>query len=157
MKLYHLVAVAKNGVIGKDNRLPWHLPADLKLFKKRTMGSTVIMGRRTFQSIGKPLEGRENFVISRTLRAGGEHLQSFDSVEKAVQAVKTKEAYIIGGEEIFKQTLHLIDGIYLTRIDKEYEGDAFYPGIPDHFEEVEVEEIQAADPRVEIVYYEKKK
>ena len=156
MKVYQIVAVAKNGVIGKDNRLPWHLPADLKHFKKRTLGSTVIMGRRTFESIGKPLPGRENFVISRTFRPAGGHLFFFDSIEKALEAVKTQEAYIIGGADIFKQTLGLIDGIYLTRIDQEYEGDAFYPEIPDDFEEVEVEALQS-EPKAAVVYYERKK
>ncbi len=156
MKLYHIVAVAENNVIGKDNRLPWHLPADLKLFKKRTMGSTIIMGRKTFESIGKPLPGRENFVISRTLKAAGENLQTFNSVGEAVKAAKTPEAYIIGGADIFKQTMDLVDGIYLTRIHQEYEGDAFYPEIPKDFEEIEVEELQA-DPRAEVVYFERKK
>src|SRR5689334_1728012 len=125
--IYQIVAMARNRVIGKDNRLPWHFPADLKHFKRRTMGQTILMGRKTYDSIGKPLPGRENFVISRTQSKNSDHLQFFDSIDKALAAVRTQDAYIIGGAEIFNQTLDRIDGIYLTRIDQDFEGDAHYP------------------------------
>ncbi len=155
--LYHIVAMARNRAIGKDNRLPWHFPEDMQHFKRRTTGSTVIMGRKTYESIGKPLPNRENFVISRTKREDAPHLRFFDSIESALDAIQTDDAYIIGGSELYRQTLLLdIDGIYLTRIDKDYEGDTFYPEIPDDFEEVEIESLREKDPKIEVVFYERK-
>ncbi len=154
MKFYHVVAMARNRVIGKGNKLPWHFPADLKFFKQLTTGGTVIMGRKTFESIGRPLPDRENFVVSRT-RAGREGNPSFfASFEEAAHHVKTPNAYIIGGADIFRQTLDKVDGIYLTRIDADYEGDAFYPEIPEAFEEVSIEALQD-NPKIEVVFYEK--
>lgn len=156
--LYHIVAMARNRAIGKDNRLPWHFPEDMKYFKQRTTGSTVIMGRKTYESIGKPLPNRENFVLSRSQWGSPqEHLRFFNSLENALDAVQTDDAYIIGGAELYAQTLVLdIDGIYLTRIDRDYEGDAFYPEIPDTFEEVEIEVLRDKDPKIEVVFYERK-
>lgn len=156
--LYHIVAMAKNRAIGKDNRLPWHFPEDMKHFKTRTTGSTVIMGRKTYESIGKPLPNRENFVLSRTQSGSPqEHLRFFNSLESALDAIQTDDAYIIGGAELYEQTMLLdIDGIYLTRIDKDYDGDAFYPEIPDTFEEVEIECLREKDPKIEVVFYERK-
>ncbi|MCB9799171.1 MAG: dihydrofolate reductase [Candidatus Omnitrophica bacterium] len=161
--LYHVVAAAKNGVIGKDNKLPWHFSADLKYFKQLTLASTVMMGRKTFESIGRPLPGRTNFVISRTVREqanpsvmpAGTELVFFDSIDKAGQAVQTPKAFIIGGAAIYEQTLDKIDGIYLTEIHAEYEGDAFYPGVPQGFLEKSRQVLQEADPRIEAVFYEK--
>lgn len=153
MKLYHVVAVSQNHVIGKDNKLPWHFSADLKRFKALTMGHTVIMGRKTFESIGKPLPGRENFVLSHKL---GQFLgaQFFTSIESALSAVKTEKAFIIGGEEVFKQTMDRIDGIYMTQIHVSYEGDAFYPPPPASFKEKERETLQES-PKIEWVYLER--
>src|SRR3989338_10183108 len=128
--LYHVVAMASNRVIGKDNRLPWHFSEDLKRFKKLTMGSTLIMGRKTFESIGaKPLPERENFILSRSAseNQNEEHLKFFGSHEDALKAVRTEKAFIIGGAEIFRQTIDSADGIYLTLVKAHYEGDAFYP------------------------------
>jgi dihydrofolate reductase len=154
-KIYHVVAAARNRVIGKDNKLPWHFSEDLKQFKKLTLGSTVIMGRKTFESIGKPLPGRENFVISRTLNTQ-EGIRIFNSIGNAIGAVQTEKAFIIGGAEIYKNTIRNVDGIYLTQIDADYEGDAFYPEVPDWFEEIEVQGLREKDPRINIVFYEKK-
>jgi dihydrofolate reductase len=153
--LYHIVAMARNRAIGKDNRLPWHFPADLKHFKRRTMGSTVIMGRKTYESIGKPLPNRENFVLSRAPQKDTEHLRFFTSYEDALKSVKTPDAYVIGGAELYNQTIDKVDGIYLTRIGADYEGDAFYPEIPDSFDEVEIEHLQD-NPTIEVVLYQKK-
>jgi dihydrofolate reductase len=153
--LYHIVAMAKNRVIGKDNKLPWHFPADLKHFKQRTLGSTVIMGRKTYESIGKPLPGRDNFVLSKKPPLSGAGPRYFSSLEEALKQVKTKDAFIIGGAEIFRQTMDKVDGIYLTRIDAEFEGDTFYPEIPDSFEEVEIESLQE-NPKIEAVLYQKR-
>ncbi len=174
--LYHVVAMARNRVIGKDNKLPWHFPEDLKNFKKLTTGSTVIMGRKTFESIGRPLPNRENFVLSRqgchseaegrrisesrsfaALRMTNEaSLNFFPSLDEALKNIKTENAYIIGGAELYKQTIDKVDGIYLTRIDADYEGDAFYPEIPDSFEEVDIEALREKNPKIEVVFYQKK-
>ncbi len=166
MKLYHIVAVARGRVIGKNGKLPWHFSADLKYFKKTTMGSTLIMGRKTFESIGqKPLPGRENFVLSRQPGTGpsqdlslsvSEHLRFFDSFEKALAEVKTEKAFIIGGGELFGETMNKIDGIFLTRIHADFEGDTFYPAIPHNFKEGKAEILQE-DPKVEAFYLEKQK
>lgn len=152
--IYHIVAMAKNRVIGKDNKLPWHFPADLKHFKRRTTGSTVIMGRKTYESIGRPLPNRENFVLSRTPQQDQEHVRFFTSYEEAVKNVKTPDAYVIGGEELYRQTMNKVNGIYLTRIDVEVAGDAFYPEIPDQFSEIAIESLQS-DPPIEVVFYER--
>lgn len=164
MALYHVVAAAKNRVIGKDNKLPWHFSADLKYFKQLTLASTVIMGRKTFESIGRPLPGRANFVVSRTVREqpaasampAGTSLVFFDSIDKAVRAVQTPKAFIIGGAAVYEQTLDKIDGIYLTEINADYEGDAFYPGVPEGFSEKSRQTLQEADPKIEAVFYAKK-
>ncbi len=157
MKLYHIVAVARGGVIGKDGKLPWHFSADLKYFKKTTMGSTLLMGRKTFESIGqKPLPGRENFVLSRQKKMDRENLRFFDSLEKALAEVKTEKAFIIGGGELFGETLSKIDGIFLTRIDADFKGDTFYPAIPRDFKEGKREILQE-DPKMEAVYLERQK
>jgi dihydrofolate reductase len=153
--LYHIVAMARNRAIGKDNKLPWHFPSDLKHFKRRTTGSTVIMGRKTYDSIGKPLPNRENFVLSRTKYPDAEHLRFFTSLEEALKNVKTPDAYIIGGAELFQQTMNKVDGIYLTRIDADFEGDTFYPEIPENFEEIEIEHLQD-NPTIEVVLYHRK-
>ena len=177
MKLYHIVAMAENRVIGKDGKLPWHFSEDLKRFKRLTMGSTIIMGRKTFESIGsKPLPGRENFVVSRSkpiralnttvtarseafphpsLRAEGEeHVHFFESIEEAIKAVRTDKVFIIGGAEIFRQTIDLVDGIYLTLVKAHYDGDAFYPEIPKRFREKE-RTAAPENPKLEYLTYEK--
>ena len=153
--IFHVVAMARNRVIGKNNKLPWHFSSDLKHFKELTTGSTVIMGRKTFESIGKPLPNRENFVLSRTQSGSpAPHLYFFNSIETALKNVQTENAFIIGGADLYGQTIDLVDGIYLTRIDADYDGDAHYPEIPECFDEVEIEKIQD-DPKIEVVFYEK--
>ena len=162
MMLYHVVAMADGRVIGKDNKLPWHFSSDLKHFKKLTSGSTVIMGRKTFESIGKLLPNRQNFVLSKsgwrkTTAAAAEvlygGLRIFDSVDSAIKSVTTPDAYIIGGAEIFNQTMDRIDGIYLTRIYARFDGDTFYPELPAHFKEKSREKLQD-NPAIEVIYYE---
>ncbi|MSR77587.1 MAG: dihydrofolate reductase [Candidatus Omnitrophica bacterium] len=162
--IYHVVAMARNRVIGKDNKLPWHFSADLKRFKSLTTGQTVIMGRKTFESIGKPLPGRENFVLTRqpsaiSFQKSENRTQEtennprfFSSIEDALKNIKTQEAFIIGGAELYAQTLDKIDGIYLTQIDAEYDGDTFYPQIPSDFHEVSRSRIQD-EPVLDVVYY----
>ncbi|MDP3980681.1 MAG: dihydrofolate reductase [Chlamydiota bacterium] len=151
MKLYHIVAMAKHHVIGKNNQLPWHFSSDLKHFKKLTIGSTVIMGRKTYQSIGKPLPDRTNYILSRSSSAIA-GVECFASIEAAIDAVKTERCYIIGGASLYAQTLHQIDGIYLTQIDADYEGDCFYPEIPSCFKEVSRSVLQE-NPMLEVIEY----
>lgn len=128
------VAVAENWVIGGDNDLPWHLPEDLQNFKKLTMGKTVVMGRKTFESIlkrlGKPLPGRKNVVITRqTDYRAAEGVLVFHSLEEVAQALAEEDLYIIGGAEIFKLALPLAREMYITHVKGDYEGDAFFPQI----------------------------
>lgn len=153
MKLYHVVAVARNGVIGKDNKLPWHFKTDLQYFKRLTTGSTVIMGRKTFESIGRALPGRKNFVLSRSPRPPAGTVQFFTSLVEALAQVTTPAAFVIGGAELFQETLPLIDGVYLTRIDAEYEGDTHYPELPKGFKEITREPLQDK-PLLEAIFYE---
>jgi dihydrofolate reductase len=152
--LYHIVAMAENRVIGANGRLPWHFSSDLKFFKQTTMGNTIIMGRKTFDSIGKPLPGRENFVLSRSPQKI-EGVTSFASINEALGTVKTEKAFIIGGAEIFKQTMSQIDGIYLTQIHGKFEGDVYYPEIPKEFKEKSRATLQE-NPKIEVIFYEKK-
>lgn len=154
--IYHVVAMSLNRVIGKNNQLPWHFPADLKHFKSLTTGQTVIMGRKTFDSIGKPLPNRENFVISRTPRENKEHLSFFSSIEEAIRSVKTADGFIIGGADIYAQTMNQIDGIYLTQIYQNYEGDAFYPEISNEFSIASESRIQEEPVILNVFFYQKK-
>jgi dihydrofolate reductase len=127
-RIYLVVAIASNGVIGANGRLPWHLPEDLKHFKRVTLGHPVIMGRRTWESIGKPLPGRENIVVSRTAGfiAPGAHVAA--SFEAAI-ALCTGEpvACVIGGSALFAAALPIADGLIITEIHKAYEGDTYFP------------------------------
>lgn len=128
MILSSIVAVAKNNVIGGDNKLLWHLPADLKHFKNITMDHTIIMGRKTFESIGKPLPGRKNIVISRNEDFKAEGCTVINNLQKAIQLCeKEEEVFLIGGAEIFRQSLPAVDKIYITRIDHVFEGDVHFP------------------------------
>ncbi|MCX7125692.1 MAG: type 3 dihydrofolate reductase [Gammaproteobacteria bacterium] len=128
MKISLIVAKSRNNVIGNNNQLPWHLPADLKHFKTITMGKPIIMGRKTFDSIGKPLPGRRNIIISRQQNFYIDGCEIFHSINDALSAVKTeKEVMIIGGTNLFLQVLPIAERIYLTVIDADFEGDAFFP------------------------------
>ena len=128
MRIAMIAAMANNRVIGKDNQMPWHLPADLKHFKKVTLGKPVIMGRKTYQSIGKALPGRRNIVISRQSDALTADADWVQSIEQALALVQHEaEVMIIGGAEIYRQVLPLADTLYITDIDLNVEGDAFFP------------------------------
>ncbi len=128
MRIAMIAAMANNRVIGKDNQMPWHLPADLKHFKKVTLGKPVIMGRKTYQSIGKALPGRRNIVISRQGVALSADADWVQSIEQALALVQDEaEVMIIGGAEIYRQVLPMADRLYITDIDLTVEGDAFFP------------------------------
>ena len=122
-------AMDRNNTIGRNNKLPWHLPEDLAYFKKITSGHTVIMGRKTFESIGKPLPNRNNIVLSRKLDFFAEGCIVFSSVEECLKYVGEDEAFVIGGAEIYKEFLPFSRKLYITLIDEIFEGDAFFPEI----------------------------
>lgn len=133
MKITFVVAASDNNVIGIQNQLPWHLPDDLKFFKKNTIGKPVLMGKNTWLSLGKPLPGRLNIVLSSTLKDVPEHVLVFENVEDALQYLinkNTEELCVIGGGQIFEKLLPMADIIFLTRVHTHIaNGDAFFPGI----------------------------
>ena len=127
-RIYLIAAIAGNGVIGANGKLPWHLPEDLKHFKNLTLGHPVIMGRRTWESLGKPLPGRENIVISRKpgYEAPGASVAS--TIAAAVALCSGEPlAFVIGGAEIYAAALPLADGLVITEIQQDYEGDTRFP------------------------------
>ncbi|WP_010233487.1 dihydrofolate reductase [Clostridium arbusti] len=127
-----IAAVAKNNAIGKDNKLLWHLPEDLKRFKKITTGHTIIMGRKTFESLPKVLPDRHHIVITRnkSFKVEDNRVTVVNSIEDLLDLLKKNEEYfVIGGAEVYKQLLPYVEKIYLTSIDKEFNADAFFPDI----------------------------
>lgn len=147
MLVSQIVAMDEQGVIGKDNGLPWRLSADLKNFKSVTMGKPVAMGRKTYESIGKPLPGRENIIISRDeqFRVDGcTVLHSLDALYEHCR--HTSEVVIIGGAELYRQTLQKVRRIYLTEVHTKVEGDTFFPNFErQQWKERERQEFSADD------------
>jgi dihydrofolate reductase len=144
MKIALIAAVAENGAIGKDNALLWHLPADLQHFKRLTTGHVVVMGRKTFESIGKPLPNRTNIVVTRQPDYRAEGCKVVHSLEEAIdemrgepqrstnneaRTTKHEQLFIIGGAELYEQALPLADKLYLTEVKASPEGDVFFPTI----------------------------
>ena len=133
MILSVIVAMAHNRVIGLNNQMPWHLPADLAWFKKNTLNKPVIMGRKTFESIGRPLPNRHNIVISRQIESIDNKIsnvswvKSIDEAISLAQKQQSDEVFIIGGGNIYQQVLPLIERLYLTHIDAELQGDTYFP------------------------------
>lgn len=134
MRLAAIVAQAKNRVIGNQNRLPWHLPEDLKYFKSVTLGKPIIMGRKTFDSIGRPLPGRTNIVVTRDPNYRSEGVEVVHSLDQAIEHAEQlvlinggDEAMIIGGAELYTQALPRLDRLYLTQVHADVEGDAQFP------------------------------
>lgn len=124
-----IAAIAKNGVIGNQGKLPWHLPEDLKHFKETTLGHPIVMGRKTFESIGKPLPGRENIVLTRDQTFQGKGVTVIHSLADAIENHPDEEIFVIGGAEIYQLALPLADKLYLTLIDQEFPGDTYFPAI----------------------------
>ena len=154
-----IVARARNHVIGKDNQIPWKISADLQFFKRVTMGHPIIMGRKTWDSIGRPLPGRRNLVVSRNLNlqlAGAEVVHSLKDALKQLAGVP--RVFIIGGEQLFKQAFAEADQLYLTEIDLEVAGDTFFE-VPDpqDWQEVESVEGQEGEIRFRFLTLERKK
>lgn len=134
-----VAAMAKNRVIGKENAMPWHLPADLQHFKAVTLGKPIIMGRKTYESIGRPLPGRQNIVISRNSDYQLEGCDTVTSFEAALEATKNaEEVMVIGGGFLYSQVLPLANKLYLTFIDLEVDGDTQFP----EYEQLSLTEIK---------------
>ena len=130
MRIALVAAMAENRVIGRNNQLPWRIPADLKHFKRLTMGKPIIMGRKTYESIGRPLPGRDNIVITGDSGYRAEGCQVVHSIGQAVQAAgAAEEVMIVGGAELYRQTIADADRLYLTLVKAEVEGDAWFPEI----------------------------
>lgn len=123
-----IVAHDNNRVIGYENAMPWHLPGDLQYFKEQTMGKPMIMGRKTFESIGRPLPGRRNIVITRNRDYEAEGIEVVYSLDEALQLAQgAEEIMIIGGQQIFTESLPIADRLYITHIDHEFVGDTYFP------------------------------
>lgn len=132
-KITLIVAAAENNAIGKDNKMLWHLPNDFKYFKKNTLEHSVVMGRKTFESIGKPLPERRNIILTRDMNYTHEEVDVANSVQEVLNYCRDeREIFIIGGAEIYKQTLPLADKVLLTRVHTTIDGDAYFPELLDH-------------------------
>lgn len=151
-----VVAAAENNVIGKDNRLLWHLPNDMAFFKNITWAMPVIMGRKTYESLGKPLKGRTNIVITRqTSNNNAPGIIWVNSLQEAIEKAKTtdaKECYVIGGGEIYHQAIGQAHKIYLTRVHAVLDGDAFFPAIDKNVWEMEKKESHEPDEKHAYAY-----
>ena len=143
-----IVAVADSGVIGRDNGLPWHLPEDLKRFKRLTMGKPLVMGRRTFESIGKPLPGRQNIVVTRDTNYRRDGVTVVHDVDGALRAAgDVPEIMVIGGAELFRALLPRAGRIHLTRVHGNIEGDVMWPALDERDWVVVKRESHSADER----------
>jgi dihydrofolate reductase len=150
-----IAAMSLNRVIGMNNKLPWHLPDDFKWFKKTTTGQVIVMGRKTFESIGKPLPNRTTIVLTRSPAPldGVQTVPSLDALEKALPDLADREVFICGGAQIYEQALPRCSDLYITLIQRIIEGDAFFPQFTDHF--TLVKEI-ASFPEFRILHYGRK-
>ena len=140
-----VVAKASNNVIGAKNDLIWHLPNDLKHFKSLTSGHPIIMGRKTYESLGRPLPNRTNIVVTRDQNWNAEGIEIVSSLSKAIEVAKTiaDDIYVIGGGNIYKQAMEFTDILYITEVHHEFDGDTYFPEIDnDEWEEVEREDFK---------------
>jgi len=144
-----VVAATENQVIGRDNGMPWHLPADLQHFKAVTLGKPVLMGRRTFAAIGRPLPGRRNLVLSRDLGFVAAGVETFSTLEQALAAAgDVDELMIIGGQTVYELALPHVQRVHLTRLHMQVEGDAHFPDLPpEQWREVSRSARRPADER----------
>jgi dihydrofolate reductase len=124
-----IVCMDNNNTIGRNNDLPWKLPADLKYFKETTMGKPILMGRKTYESIGRPLPGRKNYVLTRDKTWSAPNVTVVTNIESIEKLERDNELFIIGGAEIYKQYINKADRLYVTKINHTFEGDARFPTI----------------------------
>ncbi len=146
MKIAMIAAMANKRVIGKDNQMPWHLPEDLRHFKAMTLGKPVVMGRKTFESIGRPLPGRHNIVTSRQQGLVIEGVTCVTSFDEALALIgEVEEVVVIGGGQLYQALLPRADKLYLTQIDLDVEGDTYFPFWDDGNWQIEASETHAND------------
>lgn len=135
MKIEMIVAKAKNNIIGKDNALIWNIPEDLAHFKKITMGKAIVMGSNTYESIGRPLPGRQNVVLTRNpSKYKNQDVKTVSSVQDVLDLSKETQVVIIGGDSVYKTFLEYTDILYVTEIEKEFDGDTYFPTISSEWE-----------------------
>ncbi|MGB0632408.1 MAG: dihydrofolate reductase [Alphaproteobacteria bacterium] len=149
MRVSLIVAVSENGIIGRDGGLPWTLSNDLRYFKSVTMGKPIVMGRKTYDSIGRPLPGRPNLVVTRNPDFAGDGIEIFHSLADAVDGARSHgadEAMIIGGAALYEEALQIADRIYLTEVHADVAGDVSFPaGFSENWTETSRERHQAGD------------
>lgn len=148
-----IVAMSKNRVIGDSNTLIWHLPEDLKRFRQLTTGNTIVMGRKTYESIGKPLPNRRSIIITRDPDYSVEGCEVVNSLEEAL-LLSNNDCFIIGGGEIYRQAIDIADRIYLTLINKEFEGDTSFPELKD-WVDISYEDFSNDDFEYSFIQYER--
>lgn len=124
-----IVAMDNNRLIGKENDLPWRLPADLQYFKQTTMGHTIVMGRKTFESIGKPLPNRRNVILTGNKDYHHEGVKVIHSVDDLMSLEEESELFVIGGATVYEQTMNVVTRLYVTHIEEAFEGDTYFPEI----------------------------
>jgi len=151
-----IAAMAENRVIGRGNEMPWEVPSELKRFKETTMGHPVIMGRKTFESIGHPLPGRKNVIITSQQDYSAAGSIIVPDLQAALAACEgADEVFICGGDTVYREAMSLADRIYLTIIEEEFDGDSFFPEIPEDFVEVRRTRIEEDVLPYDMVLYER--
>jgi dihydrofolate reductase len=147
-----IVARSRNHVIGKDNQMPWKISADLQFFKKVTMGYPIIMGRKTWESIGRPLPGRRNIVVSRNVNYLALGAELVGSLEQALDSLNEfKRVFVIGGQQLFNQAFPLADELFITEIELQVDGDTYFE-IPDPSDWQEIDRVQEKEGEIEFAY-----
>jgi dihydrofolate reductase len=147
-----IVARSRNLVIGKENKIPWKISADLQFFKKVTMGYPIIMGRKTWESIGRPLPGRRNIVVSRNTSYSAIGAELVSSLEQALDSLKEfNRVFVIGGQQLFNQAFPLADELFITEIELQVEGDTYFE-IPDPSDWQEIDRVQEKEGEIEFAY-----
>lgn len=146
-----IVAMTKNRVIGLEGRIPWKIKGEQRRFRELTTGNTVIMGRRSYEEIGKPLPNRDTIVISRTSRYEGELLKTASSLKEAISMVNKGDIYVSGGGKLYEEALSIVDKIYITVIDMEIDGDTFFPEF--NKQEFKLVDEESYDAEVPFTYY----
>jgi dihydrofolate reductase len=147
-----IVARSRNLVIGKENKIPWKISADLQFFKKVTMGYPIIMGRKTWESIGRPLPGRRNIVVSRNTSYSAVGAELVSSLEQALDLLKEfNRVFVIGGQQLFNQAFPLADELFITEIELQVEGDTYFE-IPDPSDWQEIDRVQEKEGEIEFAY-----
>lgn len=152
-----IVAHDKNRVIGKNGRIPWNIEGEKRRFRELTTGNVVIMGRRTYDEIGKPLPNRETIVVSNTCSYDGPACRTATSLSEAIEMAGDKDIYIAGGSRLYAEALSLADRLYVTEIDAEFEGDTYFPGYDrEMYERIACEHVDGAIPYTYVTLCRKK-